>query len=132
MKKKIIDPATGKEIWVIVDENGTIIESNVTPPEDVLDNEAKKKLKEQEIERLKAELDTVKKAYVMDTEDLKKNMENLAAMVAKLTEANSVAKINQEANNVLNPQEKIVYIENPETAAINKNLIDKVIQLSKF
>ena len=131
-KKKIIDPVTGKEIWVIVDENGTIIESNVTPPEDVLDNEAKKKLKEQEIERLKAELDTVKKAYVMDTEDLKKNMENLAAMVAKLTEANSVAKINQEANNVLNPQEKIVYVENPETAAINKNLIDKVTQLSKF
>ena len=50
IKKKIIDPVTGKEIWVIVDENGTIIESNVTPPEDVLDNEAKKKLKEQEIE----------------------------------------------------------------------------------
>ena len=53
MKKKIIDPVTGKEIWVIVDENGTIIESNVTPPEDVLDDEAKKKLKDQEVERLK-------------------------------------------------------------------------------
>src|SRR5574344_1903599 len=104
MKKKIIDPVTNKEIWVIVDENGTIIESNVTPPENVLDDEAKKKLKDQEVERLKAELDTVKRAYVMDTADLKKNMDSLAEMVAKLTEATTANKINQEANNILNPQ----------------------------
>lgn len=41
-KKKIIDPETGKEIWVLVDEAGNIIEKNVSAPEDVL-TEAQKK-----------------------------------------------------------------------------------------
>ena len=41
MKRKIIDPNTGKEIWVLVDENGNILESNVEPPESEIDNAKK-------------------------------------------------------------------------------------------
>lgn len=130
IKKKIIDPETGKEIWVLVDAEGNIVEKNVAPPEGELTDEQKKIAKENEAAKIKEELDSLKKLYAINAEETASNMKSLMDLVKKLTEEKNTNEDKKRAEDLLK-EEKIVYMENPETSQINKALLEKVSILQK-
>lgn len=130
MKKKIIDPSTGKEIWVIVDAEGNILESDVAPPDGELTDAQKKENKDNETTKMKEELEALKQLYTMNATENANSVKALMEMVKTLTETAKATDIKKQAEEVLK-EEKVVYVENPENAQINKSLLDKVALLQK-
>ena len=83
-KKKIIDPETGKEIWVLVDEAGNIIEKNVSAPEDVLTEAQKKELELEKQKDEKEKLEVFQQTTLTEVESLKATIATMSESMAKM------------------------------------------------
>ena len=119
---KMVDPDTGKQIWCKVDENGNIIEKNVSPPTDELTEEGKQKQKNEEINALKLELENIKKISVMEMEGLKEANKGLMEMLKSIQD--NMSKVPDKKDDE-QEKEKIIYATSPEDQKIMQNLIQK-------
>lgn len=133
MKRKIIDPSTGKEIWVLVDENGNILESNVEPPESEIDN-AKKTLDSNTISLLEQKIANMEKANSMEISTIKEQNEKLLNLITQLTQQQQVPPPD---TNIIPPQpnakpEKQELSKQDADAILReKNLLNKIELLEK-
>ena len=120
MKRKIIDPNTGKEIWVLVDENGNILESNVEPPESEIDN-AKKTLDSNTISLLEQKIANMEKANSMEISTIKEQNEKLLNLITQLT---------QQQQQVTPPDATIIQQPNakPEKTELSKHDADAILR----
>ena len=120
MKRKIIDPNTGKEIWVLVDENGNILESNVEPPESEIDN-AKKTLDSNTISLLEQKIANMEKANSMEISTIKEQNEKLLNLITQLT---------QQQQQVTPPDSTIIQQPNakPEKTELSKHDADAILR----
>ena len=120
MKRKIIDPSTGKEIWVLVDENGNILESNVEPPESEIDN-AKKTLDSNTISLLEQKIANMEKANSMEISTIKEQNEKLLNLITQLTQQQQVSPPD---TNIIPPQTNV----NPEKQELSKQEADAILR----
>ena len=120
MERKIIDPNTGKEIWVLVDENGNILESNVEPPESEIDN-AKKTLDSNTISLLEQKIANMEKANSMEISTIKEQNEKLLNLITQLT---------QQQQQVTPPDATIIQQPNakPEKTELSKHDADAILR----
>ena len=120
MKRKIIDPNTGKEIWVLVDENGNILESNVEPPESEIDN-AKKTLDSNTISLLEQKIANMEKANSIEISTIKEQNEKLLNLITQLT---------QQQQQVTPPDATIIQQPNakPEKTELSKHDADAILR----
>lgn len=136
MKRKIVDPSTGKEIWVLVDENGNILESNVEPPEEEIDN-AKKTLDSNTISLLEQKIANMEKANSMEISAIKEQNEKLLNLITQLTQQQHVsppdATIIQQQQSQQNAKPEKQELTKQEADAIlrEKNLLSKIELLEK-
>lgn len=121
MKRKIIDPSTGKEIWVLVDENGNILESNVEPPESEIDN-AKKTLDSNTISLLEQKIANMEKANSMEISTIKEQNEKLLNLITQLTQQQQQAS--PPDTNIIPPQSNV----NPEKQELSKQEADAILR----
>ena len=134
MKRKIIDPSTGKEIWVLVDENGNILESNVEPPESEIDN-AKKTLDSNTISLLEQKIANMEKANSMEISTIKEQNEKLLNLITQLTQQQQQglppdANIIPPQQNV-NPEKQELSKQDADAILREKNLLNKIELLEK-
>lgn len=121
MKRKIIDPSTGKEIWVLVDENGNILESNVEPPESEIDN-AKKTLDSNTISLLEQKIANMEKANSMEISTIKEQNEKLLNLITQLTQQQQ--QVSPPDTNIIPPQSNV----NPEKQELSKQEADAILR----
>ena len=121
MKRKIIDPSTGKEIWVLVDENGNILESNVEPPESEIDN-AKKTLDSNTISLLEQKIANMEKANSMEISTIKEQNEKLLNLITQLTQKQQ--QVSPPDTNIIQPQPNA----NPEKQELSKQDADAILR----
>ena len=121
MKRKIIDPSTGKEIWVLVDENGNILESNVEPPESEIDN-AKKTLDSNTISLLEQKIANMEKANSMEISTIKEQNEKLLNLITQLTQQQQ--QVSPPDTNIIPPQPNA----NPEKQELSKQDADAILR----
>lgn len=121
MKRKIIDPSTGKEIWVLVDENGNILESNVEPPESEIDN-AKKTLDSNTISLLEQKIANMEKANSMEISTIKEQNEKLLNLITQLTQQQQ--QVSPPDTNIIPPQTNV----NPEKQELSKQEADAILR----
>ena len=121
MKRKIIDPSTGKEIWVLVDENGNILESNVEPPESEIDN-AKKTLDANTISLLEQKIANMEKANSMEISTIKEQNEKLLNLITQLTQKQQ--QVPPPDTNIIPPQPNA----NPEKQELSKQEADAILR----
>ena len=121
MKRKIIDPSTGKEIWVLVDENGNILESNVEPPESEIDN-AKKTLDSNTISLLEQKIANMEKANSMEISTIKEQNEKLLNLITQLTQKQQ--QVPPPDTNIIPPQPNA----NPEKQELSKQEADAILR----
>jgi len=136
MKRKIVDPSTGKEIWVLVDENGNILESNVEPPESEIDN-AKKTLDSNTISLLEQKIANMEKANSMEISAIKEQNEKLLNLITQLTQqqqqqvqptdANIIPQTQQNAK----PEKQELSKQDADAILREKNLLNKIELLEK-
>lgn len=134
MKRKIIDPSTGKEIWVLVDENGNILESNVEPPESEIDN-AKKTLDSNTISLLEQKIANMEKANSMEIATIKEQNEKLLNLITQLTQPQQQvsppdATIIQSQSNA-KPEKTELSKQDADAILREKNLLSKIELLEK-
>lgn len=132
MKKiKIVDPDTGKEIWVLVDENGNIIEKNVPAPEDTLTEEQKKILrKEKEKERLE-KLETANQATLAELSKMQESFMSMSKMMEQLLNMNNKKDgENEEIEKKKEPD--VVYVPDPSIEQQNKVLAQKAKEFDEY
>ena len=133
MKRKIIDPNTGKEIWVLVDENGNILESNVEPPESEIDN-ARKTLDSNTISLLEQKIANMEKANSMEISTIKEQNEKLLNLITQLTQQQQVsppdATIIQQQQNAT-PEKQELSRQDADAILREKNLLSKIELLEK-
>lgn len=134
MKRKIIDPNTGKEIWVLVDENGNILESNVEPPEAEIDN-AKKTLDSNTISLLEQKIANMEKANSMEISAIKEQNEKLLNLITQLTQQQQKvsppdATIIQSQSNA-KPEKTELSKQDADAILREKNLLSKIELLEK-
>ena len=134
MKRKIIDPNTGKEIWVLVDENGNILESNVEPPESEIDN-AKKTLDSNTISLLEQKIANMEKANSMEISTIKEQNEKLLNLITQLTQQQQQATppdatIIQSQSNA-KPEKIELSTQDADAILREKNLLSKIELLEK-
>lgn len=134
MKKKIIDPETGKEIWVLVDAEGNIIEKNVPAPEETLTEAQRKEL---ELEKQKAEkekFEVFQQTTLTEVNTLKETINTLSETMAKLMQTITVQQKTQDQNQETStePQEKIVYVTDPNMEQANKVLAQKAKEFEEY
>lgn len=120
-KRKIIDPSTGKEIWVLVDENGNILESNVEPPESEIDN-AKKTLDSNTISLLEQKIANMEKANSMEISTIKEQNEKLLNLITQLTQQQQ--QVSPPDTNIIPPQSNV----NPEKQELSKQEADAILR----
>lgn len=120
-KRKIIDPSTGKEIWVLVDENGNILESNVEPPESEIDN-AKKTLDSNTISLLEQKIANMEKANSMEISTIKEQNEKLLNLITQLTQQQQ--QVSPPDTNIIPPQTNV----NPEKQELSKQEADAILR----
>ena len=131
-KRKIIDPSTGKEIWVLVDENGNILESNVEPPESEIDN-AKKTLDSNTISLLEQKIANMEKANSMEISTIKEQNEQLLNLITQLTQQQALppdATIIQQQQNAT-PEKQELSKQDADAILREKNLLSKIELLEK-
>ena len=132
-KKKIIDPETGKEIWVLVDAEGNIIEKNVPAPEETLTEAQRKEL---ELERQKAEkekFEVFQQTTLTEVNTLKETINTLSETMAKLMQTITAPQKTQDQNQEpTEPQEKIVYVADPNMEQANKVLAQKAKEFEEY
>ena len=121
MKRKIIDPSTGKEIWVLVDENGNILESNVEPPESEIDN-AKKTLDSNTISLLEQKIANMEKANSMEISTIKEQNEKLLNLITQLTQQQQ--QVSPPDTNIIPPQPNV----NPAKQELSKQDADAILR----
>lgn len=121
MKRKIIDPSTGKEIWVLVDENGNILESNVEPPESEIDN-AKKTLDSNTISLLEQKIANMEKTNGMEISAIKEQNEKLLNLITQLTHQQQ--QVLPPDTNIIPPQPNV----NPEKQELSKQDADAILR----
>lgn len=134
MKRKIIDPSTGKEIWVLVDENGNILESNVEPPESEIDN-AKKTLDSNTVSLLEQKIANMEKANSMEISAIKEQNEKLLNLITQLTQQQQKvsppdATIIQSQSNA-QPEKTELSKHDADAILREKNLLSKIELLEK-
>lgn len=133
MKRKIIDPNTGKEIWVLVDENGNILESNVEPPESEIDN-AKKTLDSNTVSLLEQKIANMEKANSMEISAIKEQNEKLLNLITQFTQQQQVsppdATIIQPQSNA-KPEKTELSKQDADAILREKNLLSKIELLEK-
>lgn len=133
MKRKIIDPSTGKEIWVLVDENGNILESNVEPPESEIDN-AKKTLDSNTISLLEQKIANMEKTNGMEISAIKEQNEKLLNLITQLTQQQQAlppdATIIQQQQNTT-PEKQELSRQDADAILREKNLLSKIELLEK-
>ena len=134
MKRKIIDPNTGKEIWVLVDENGNILESNVEPPESEIDN-AKKTLDSNTISLLEQKIANMEKANSMEISTIKEQNEKLLNLITQLTQQQQAlppdATIIQQPQQNAIPERQELSRQDADAILREKNLLSKIELLEK-
>lgn len=136
MKRKIIDPSTGKEIWVLVDENGNILESNVEPPESEIDN-AKKTLDSNTISLLEQKIANMEKANSMEISTIKEQNEKLLNLITQLTQQQQQASppdatiIQQQSQQNPKPEKQELSKQDADAILREKNLLNKIELLEK-
>ena len=135
MKRKIIDPNTGKEIWVLVDENGNILESNVEPPESEIDN-AKKTLDSNTISLLEQKIANMEKANSMEISTIKEQNEKLLNLITQLTQQQQVTPpdatiIQQQSQSNAKPEKTELSKQEADAILREKNLLNKIELLEK-
>lgn len=136
MKRKIIDPNTGKEIWVLVDENGNILESNVEPPESEIDN-AKKTLDSNTISLLEQKIANMEKANSMEISTIKEQNEKLLNLITQLTQQQQQASppdatiIQQQSQSNAKPEKTELSKQDADAILREKNLLNKIELLEK-
>ena len=134
MKRKIIEPNTGKEIWVLVDENGNILESNVEPPESEIDN-AKKTLDSNTISLLEQKIANMEKANSMEISTIKEQNEKLLNLITQLTQQQQVpptdATIIQQPQQNAKPEKTELSKQEADAILREKNLLSKIELLEK-
>lgn len=138
-KKKIIDPETGKEIWVLVDEAGNIIEKNVSAPEDVLTEAQKKELELEKQKDEKEKLEVFQQTTLTEVESLKSTIATMSESMAKMMQFLAEGKLPtvkpEEGTQVAGEaqaQEKVVYVADPQTEQQNKILAQKVKEFDEY
>lgn len=133
MKKKIIDPETGKEIWVLVDAEGNIVEKNVPAPEETLTEAQRKEL---ELERQKAEkekFEVFQQTTLTEVNTLKETINTLSETMAKLMQTITAPQKTQDQNQEpTETQEKIVYVADPNMEQANKVLAQKAKEFEEY
>lgn len=134
IKKKIIDPETGKEIWVLVDTEGNIIEKNVSPPEETLTEAQKKELELEKQKADKEKFEIFQQTTLTEVSTLKETINTLSDTMNKLMQA--IAKP-QDSNTPPSeqpqePVEKIVYVTDPTTEQANKVLAQKAKEFDEY
>lgn len=134
MKKKIIDPETGKEIWVLVDTEGNIIEKNVSAPEETLTDAQKKELELEKQKADKEKFEIFQQTTLTEVSTLKETINTLSDTMNKLMQA--IAKP-QDSNTPPSeqpqePVEKIVYVTDPTTEQANKVLAQKAKEFDEY
>lgn len=134
MKKKIIDPETGKEIWVLVDTEGNIIEKNVSAPEETLTEAQKKELELEKQKADKEKFEIFQQTTLTEVSTLKETINTLSDTMNKLMQ--SIAKP-QDSNTPPSeqpqePVEKIVYVTDPATEQANKVLAQKAKEFEEY
>lgn len=135
MKRKIIDPSTGKEIWVLVDENGNILESNVEPPESEIDN-AKNTLDSNTISLLEQKIANMEKANSMEISTIKEQNEKLLNLITQLTQQQQVSPpdatiIQQQSQQNPKPEKQELSKQDADAILREKNLLNKIELLEK-
>ena len=136
MKRKIIDPSTGKEIWVLVDENGNILESNVEPPESEVDN-AKKTLDSNTISLLEQKIANMEKANSMEISTIKEQNEKLLNLITQLTHQQQQVSppdatiIQQQSQQNTKPEKQELTKQDADAILREKNLLNKIELLEK-
>ena len=133
MKRKIIDPNTGKEIWVLVDENGNILESNVEPPESEIDN-AKKTLDSNTVSLLEQKIANMEKTNSIEISTIKEQNEKLLNLITQLTQQQQQvtppdATIIQQPN--AKPEKTELSKQDADAILREKNLLSKIELLEK-
>lgn len=140
-KKKIIDPETGKEIWILVDEAGNIIEKNVSAPEDMLTEAQKKELELEKQKDEKEKLEVFQQTTLTEVESLKSTIATMSESMAKMMQLLAEGKLPtvkpEEGAPVAGEtqaqaQEKVVYVADPQTEQQNKILAQKVKEFDEY